>query len=565
MNLKFWEGQDPAEVGYPPAPNTRTVTDERRNMVIDYDVPVVMRDGVKIYVDVYRPRADAEYPSLLAWTAYGKNSQYVGHVGGQDIVGLSEYTAFEAPDPVWWTRRGYAVVVADPRGAFNSEGERTFLTEQEARDMYDTVEWIARQPWSNGRVGMSGVSYLAWSQWWAASLNPPHLAAINPWEGTPFLYHNVAVHDGIPTDFFPVLVRYRWQYSRSRRVEDLVGMLEDHPLFDEYWASKIPRFEDITVPIFAAASWSDHGLHTWGTLEAWARASSKDKYLLIHGRKKWKTFYDLAWMQELFFDRYLKGEDNDVKHWPRVLYEVRDRNYVGSFYEADDWPIPSTDYMALYLRPDGSLSREPGGEGEVRYDPLGEAVSFTYKFEEDARVVGYMKLRLWIGVEGADDADLFVAIEKLDRAGGIVGFPWNNYFDNGPVTRGWLRVSCREVDEAESRPYKPVHKCRSQRKLQPGDIVPVDVAIWPSGTLFRRGEALRLIIAGHDTHRPDPDVETAVMREAIRPDVWLVRIHESPPFYRHTRTVNRGHHILYMGGRRDSHLLVPVIGRAPRP
>jgi predicted acyl esterase len=561
-DMKFWRGEDPTGAGYPSSPNPRTVVDERRRMMIDYDSPVTMRDGVEIYVNVYRPLAEATYPSILVWTAYGKDSHYVGHAGGQDIVGLSEHTQFEAPDPVWWTRRGYAVVVADPRGAFNSEGERTFLTEQEARDMYDVIEWIARQPWSDGKIGMAGVSYLAWSQWWAASLNPPHLVAINPWEGTPLLYHNVAVHDGIPTDFFPVLVRYRWQYSRSGRVEDLVAMLEEHPFFDEYWESKVPRFERITVPTFAVASWSDHGLHTWGTLEAWAKAHSREKYLLIHGRKKWKTFYDLAWMQRQFFDRYLRGAENDVRYWPRVMYEVRDRNYIGNFYEADDWPVPGTRYVQLYLGDDGSLRRDPlGGEHEISYDPLGGGISFLHRFDADTKVVGHMKLRLWVSVrgEGADDADLFVAVDKLDRSGEVVEFPWNNYFDNGPVTRGWLRVSCSELDEGESTPYRPVHPCRGARKLAPGEIRPVDVALWPSGTLFREGEGLRLTIAGHDINVPDPDVETAVMRDIIDPTTWSLRILESPPFYKHSRTVNRGAHVAHVGGRFDSHLLVPII------
>ena len=127
----------------------------------------------------------------------------------------SEYTAFEAPDPVFWIPSGYAVVVIDVRGTWYSEGTAHYLAPEEAQDFYDAVEWAGTQPWSSGKVGLSGVSYLAQLQWRVAELNPPHLAAINPWEGWTDTYREVATHGGIPdTHFWPTLWN-RWGAARG--------------------------------------------------------------------------------------------------------------------------------------------------------------------------------------------------------------------------------------------------------------------------------------------------------------------------------------------------------------
>ena len=127
----------------------------------------------------------------------------------------SEFTAFEAPDPVFWVPSGYAVVNVDIRGTWYSEGTAHYLAPEEAQDFYDTVEWAGTQPWSNGKVGLSGVSYLAQLQWRVAELNPPHLAAINPWEGWTDSYREVATHGGIPdTHFWPTLWN-RWATQTS--------------------------------------------------------------------------------------------------------------------------------------------------------------------------------------------------------------------------------------------------------------------------------------------------------------------------------------------------------------
>ena len=193
-------------------------------MICEYDVAVTMRDGVKLYVDIFRPKADGNYPVVLAWAPYGK------HAGAQDYYATlkgcgqskalhSEYARFEGPDPANWCPYGYVIIYVDPRGAWGSEGDLTFMSPQEALDGYDMVEWAGTQAWSNGKVGMNGVSYLGWSQWKIAAMNPPHLAAINPWEGVSDFYRELCFHGGIRSNFtamFPGTMCRARLFSTSR-------------------------------------------------------------------------------------------------------------------------------------------------------------------------------------------------------------------------------------------------------------------------------------------------------------------------------------------------------------
>src|SRR5699024_875238 len=147
---------------------------------------------------------------------------------------------------------GYAVANVDVRGLWGSEGKATFLSRQEGEDGYDAVEWAGTQEWSTGAVGLTGVSYLAWSQWRIASLRPPHLAAINPNEGASDHYREAAFHGGIPFNLFPSLLESRWIFSRDE-VEDLTAMMAKHPLLDHYWQAKNADLSAVEVPAYVVA------------------------------------------------------------------------------------------------------------------------------------------------------------------------------------------------------------------------------------------------------------------------------------------------------------------------
>lgn len=548
FELIMREGVDPASAPHkPPLPSRDYATWQEEGLLIERNLEVPMRDGVIILADVYRPadRAQADLPILLGWSPYGKHglSASLWPPSGVEPGWMSRFTAFEAPDPAFWCPRGYAVAFVDPRGAWLSEGDLRHNGIGEGEDCYDCIEWLAARPWSNGKVGMTGVSYLAAIQYLVASLKPPHLAAINPWEGFSDWYREFAYHGGIRETGFVPRGSDNLRFSLNR-TEDTNANVQAHPLYDAYWRSKEVDLAAIDVPAYVVASWSDQGLHTRGTIEAWRWMSSPQKWLEIHGQKKWANYYrpESRAKQAAFFDHFLKNADSGVQSWPPVSIEVCESAHVRHFRAESEWPIARTRHRALYLdAASGLMHDEPtASETEVRYDPTdesGEAV-FDFRFTEDTEVTGYMKLKLWVEVEGADDMDLFVAIQKRDAAGSPVGFHFYAFYDNGPVALGWLRASHRELDEKRSTPWQPVHSHTREQLLQPGEVVPVEIEIWPSSALYRAGESLRVVVKGMD-----------IYRDAL-PNL---------PFARHEDLRNRGVHVIRAGGAYDSHLLIPVV------
>jgi predicted acyl esterase len=536
--------------GRPPSYN-KTVENEHA-MIIERDLAVALRDGAKIYVNVYRPADEKPVPPIIAWSPYGKHVPFDPkrflNAGVKD-GDTSPYTAFEAPDPTFWVPRGYAVINVDIRGTWYSEGTAHFLAPEEAQDFYDLVEWAGTQPWSNGKVGLSGVSYLAQLQWRVAELNPPHLAAINPWEGWTDTYREVATHGGIPdTHFWPTLWD-RWGASKTQ-IEDLETETREHPLFDAYWESKKADFSKITAPAFVVASWTDQGLHTRGTFEGFKHIASKHKWLLAHGQKKWAHYYVPENMRRLqsFFDHFLRGVDNDVTSWPKVMVEVRERNGVATFRAENEWPLARTRYTPLYL--DAATRSMQTGKVEapssVSYDsvvpdPLAPAdhAVFDITFDKPTELTGYMKLRIFMSTDASDDMDVFVGLRKLDAKGALVPFAYYAQFDDGPLALGWLRASHRELDPVKSTDWQPVHTHTREDKVKPGEIVPLDIEIWPSSTSFAAGETLRLIVQGTDINRYS------------RQQAYV--------YFRHEASVNKGRHTVHTGGPHESYLLLPVI------
>jgi predicted acyl esterase len=517
-------------------------------VIIERDVAVPVRDGVTVMADVFRPADERPAPPLVAWSPYGKHAEGQltqrypdsGVTPGQ----LSRYTAFESPDPLFWVPRGYVVVNADIPGTWYSGGDATFLSPEEAAYGHDLIEWAGTQAWSNGKVGMSGVSYLASSQWTIAATRPKHLAAINPWEGWSDTYREVARHGGIPETYFWPYIGQRWGYGTGR-VEDLAAETAEHPFFDEFWATKAAGLSRITVPAFVVASWSDQGLHTRGTFEGFKQISSAQKWLDAHGGKKWGYYYSDEGLkrQVEFFDHFLKGLPTSVPGWPRVRYQVRDAGFAGTTKTAADWPLPATTYVPLFLDAESGRLRvdAPVEHAQARYDSergAGDArrrATFDFRFAEPTELVGNMKLRIWMSAPQARDMDVFVAVQKLDAYGDEVGFPYYAVFDEGPVALGWIRASHRELDENRSTPWQPVLAHRRALELGPGQIVPLEIEILPSGTGFGAGETLRLVVQGADIYRyPRPLIQTF-----------------------HDDRVNRGLHVIHTGGRFDSHLLVP--------
>ena len=303
-----------------------------------------------------------------------------------------------------------------------------------------------------------------------------------------------------------------------------------------------PQLERIVAPAFICASWSDQGLHNRGTLEGFKRISSEYKWLYTHGRAKWEQYYSDEGLryQEKFFDYFLKGIENGMLNTPRVRIEVRETRESYAVRHENEWPIARTDYKKLYLNTEnGTLNFDKvGQEGKVSYESAEGHVEFDLAFEEDTELTGYMKLKLWVSAEETDDMDLIVGIRKFNTEGDEVYFYGTamSAYVKGIVARGWLRVSQREMDEEKSTPWQPFLKHKGEQKLRPGEIVPVEIEILPSSTLFRKGETLRLVVQGKDLIQAAP---------------W------GRLGYR--RLANKGVHSIYAGGEYDSYLLIPVV------
>ncbi|HEY1503654.1 MAG TPA: CocE/NonD family hydrolase [Stellaceae bacterium] len=522
-------------------------------ILFERDVVVPMRDGMKLSANVFRPADGKRVPVLMSVTPYGKDKlpdrignffMWLAGVRFGDI-NISRYTGFEAPDPFYWVRAGYAVMQADVRGMHKSEGRAGVLSDRDAEDYYDLIEWAAAQSWCEGGVALSGVSYLAMSQWRVAPLRPPHLKAIVPWEGVSDLYREFAFQGGIPeTGFVPIWWKNRMKRGRNRKFamgEDFLADRIRHPLIDDYWRDKQAALEEIEVPALVCASWSDQGLHTRGSFEAFARIGTRQKWLYTHGRKKWETYYSAEALatQKRFLDHFVKGHDNGWNEIPPVRIELRKTYYQHELRYEQQWPLPNTQHTPLYLDAANKalVPAPPATESvatyELRKDPKKARATFSFRFNEAVELTGETKLRLWISTSEGDDLDLFVVLRKFTAKGKEVFFCGYNGYEKDAVAKGWLRVSHRALDATRSRPSRPYHTHDKIEKIAAGEIVPVEIEILPSSTWFEAGSRLELAVLGTDAAKY--------------------------PAFKHKRTVNRGTHSINCGGRYDSHLLVPVI------
>ena len=531
-------------------------------IVLEKDVAVSLRDGVTIYVDILRPAGAEKVPVLVAWSPYGKSrgnaQRYVTlfQLLGMDTKMVSGLMKFEGPDPAFWCAHGYAICNPDPRGCFNSEGDIRVWGRHEGEDYHDVIEWLGVQDWCSGKVGTTGNSYLAIMQWFVAAEQPPHLAAIAPWEGMSDIYRDLVVRGGIPDFPFPRMLERSFVGHNLR--EDLVAEAEQHPLLDELWESKIPAFENITVPAYVVASYSN-SIHTPGTFRGWRRIASAEKWLRIHNTMEWPDYYEDKNQTDLlrFFDHYLKGVGNGWGDTPRVRYSVLDLEGGDQIdLPAGEFPPEGTVETKYYLDAGALTTQAPMAAASADYDAEsadGQA-SFTIRFPSAARFVGYPKLRLWVEADGSDDMDLFVFLQKLNAEGEPL--EQFNVPNHGPqmqaMTRngaailkykgsnGRLRVSMRRLDERHSTDTVPVHSFDRVEKLAPGQAACVDIDLFPIGLALKPGEQLRLVVSGHH-------VLGGVM-----------------PGADNVSGDNRGRHVIHTGGERASFLQLPLQPGAER-
>jgi uncharacterized protein len=546
FEMEWKAATDPKEGKWPGLrPNEIEKAD---GMEITWDVAVTLRDGIKTYVDIFRPESsDGPIPIILTYSPYGKHGPKTFDMfpnSGVPKGSVSKYAVWEGPDPLYWTKEGYAVINADARGSWGSEGNCEILSSGQGQDGYDIVEWAAKLPWSNGRVGLCGVSYLAIIQWRVAELNPPHLACIMPWEGFSDVYRDYGHHGGIPETNFIKFMEWSCRCGFGK-IEDWVNLQHKHHLLDEYQETKRAKLSQIKVPAYVVADWGDQGLHTRGSLYGFSTIASEAKWLEVHGRKKWQYFYQESSLrrQGAFFKKFLRNRPSETDSWPRVQIEIRDRALEGTVRSENEWPIKRTRHVFKYLDAFSSKLTDvlPQSKSTLSYNSTldGDHVHFTYTFTEETELTGSMRLRIWVSTDTSDDMDIFVQVDKLDGSYATVPFVSMSMIDNGPLALGWLRVSHRELDTELSSIDRPWLRHQRELKLRKDEVVPVDIEIWPSSTRFLPGESLKLTIQGSDI---------------FKYELAQVQLHQD--------SVNSGRHFVYTGGIHDSYLVFPVVDTA---
>ena len=565
-------------------------------MHIDWDVAITMDDGLALRADVFRPPAPGRYPVLLTYGPYGKGLAFQeGYVGAWKILvenhpdvaagSSNQYQNWEVVDPEKWVPEGYALVRVDSRGAGRSPGFIDHFSRRETDDLYQCVEWAAAQPWSNGKIGLNGISYYAMNQWLVASRQPPHLAAMCVWEGAADWYRDSTHHGGILSTFwanwYDVQVK-SVQYGLGTRGPrsavtgnpvcgdqtlseaelaanrcDFGENILAHPLDDEYHHERSPQWDRIQVPFLSAGNWGGQGLHLRGNVEGFVRAASPQKWLELHGLEHWTHFYtdygvDL---QKRFFAHFLQGDANGWERRPRVQLQVRHLDGFEERFE-NEWPMARTRWTRFYLHLGGRLSLEPPKQAAtLGFEALGDGLTFfSEPLERDTEITGPLAARLVIA-SSTSDTDLFLVFRVYDPGGQEVTF-MGAIDPHTPIAQGWLRASHRKLDPELSRPYRPYHTHDQLQPLTPGVPVEVEVELWPTSIVAPAGYRIALSVRGKDYAFAD---HTGIRLPHFRNELLGCGpfLHNDP----RDRPAHLfgGHTTVHLDPERPSSLLVPVI------
>lgn len=570
--------------------------EQRDGMLIEWDAPIAMDDGVVLRADVFRPAGRGPYPVIMSYGPYAKGLSFQeGYPSAweQMIAAFPEvargssgrYQNWEVVDPERWVPDGYACVRVDGRGAGRSPGRLEPWSPRESRDFHDCIEWAAAQTWSSGKIGLDGISYYGINQWQVASLRPPHLAAICVWEGAADFYRDVSHHGGIYCTFLANW--YRQQVTsvqhglghrgpRSRVTGELVcgpetldpkelaalccDLAEDVrslPLWDDFYRMRSAQWERIDVPLLTAANWGGNGLHLRGNVSGFAHAASSQKWLEIHGREHWTEFYTDygVGLQKRFFDHFLKGEANGWDKEPPVRLWIRHLDRFESRSEGE-WPLARTEWRKLFLDcGDLTLRSEKSHEKtEHSYAGLGEGVTFLLPAAaEDVEITGPLAAKLFVSSE-TPDADLFLIVRLFSPDLREVVFQ-GALDPHTPIAQGWLRASHRKLDPKQSSFYQPYHPHDEIQPLEPGRIYELDVEIWPTSIVVPAGYRLALTVRGKDYEYGGPPARLSNIRNEMRGCGPF--LHDDPQD--RPPSIFGGNVTLHAGAAHPSHLLLPVV------
>ncbi len=534
-------------------------------------VSIPMRDGVKIAAAIYLPRKAGRFPVLLAASPYRFDN---------NIAPAMPVFLWRETGPIeWYLEQGYAFVHMDVRGSGRSGGAFRYHDRKEQRDLFDVIESIARQKWSNGKVGGIGQSYYARMQWFMAIQNPPHLACVAPYDGNVDTYRSSAYVGGIPGDYPGMTwvngnVRNVNQYPASgpsRLIEwDYPKAVREHPTYDAFWKERAAaeRLEKIRVPVFSIGVWRKVDLHLNGNIVGFQRAGGPKKLLVFGSANVYEAVQDFSSVDFHekfllpFYNRYLKGLDTSYEAEPAVRYFLGGTSEMRS---AGAWPPKDIAYRAMYLGAgptgsvtslnDGTLSSQAPANGsdattydypnpgwrmgvvgfgpDARPDPARRVLTFTSApLVASLDVTGPIKLVLYSSSTGKD-TDFIVKLSEQypqaeeERAKGI-----NPRYQI--VTKGWLRASHRRIDPERSTEHALWYTHTEPQPIAPGKTYRFEIAVMPTAHRFGKGSRIRLELANGDS----------TVTEQV---------------FSHAYTPNKiGRDTIYHDQRRPSQLLLPV-------
>jgi predicted acyl esterase len=487
-----------------------------------YMVP--MRDGVKLATDVVLPKGkpDAKYPAILVRTPYSRRGN-IAALAGNAV-----------------SKVGFAAVLQDLRGRFDSEGEdfpvHLGCAWGKIQDGYDTIEWIAKQPWSDGRVGTVGPSAMGATQNLTLPTRPPHLTCAFVIVAWADVYKHGAYWGGVPSK----ALAEGW--IRDNRFDRRnLDAFKAHPNYDEVWQTwntekQAPR---VNVPVMYFGGWYDH--FTQGTIDSFIATrthggpGAKDTCRLVMG--PWthtglpkgldyppnaEPKYELEGIT--WFMRHLKGADplGAAKQKPVRYYVMGasgEHDAPGHAWRwAEDWPVPSEN-VCCYLRKGGLLSTDRPAEAEA---------SATYEYDPKNPVpsIGGGVLTVSAGiqdqrpVEGRKDVILFttpVLNEPVEATGRI-------------RVKLWASSSCKDTDfTAKLTDVYPDGRSllvldgiiraayrdslTEPRLMEPGKVYPMEIDLWSTSIIFNKGHRIRLAISSSNDPRFEPNKNTGKLFE----------------------------------------------------
>jgi len=529
----------------------RNLSQPTHAMARDDDVAVPMRDGITLLADIHRPAEVGRYPVLIAASPYPRQIQNLGAPAGFIEAGASDF----------FVPRGYVHVIANLRGTSGSGGVFGFFDGQERRDMHDLVEWAAQQPWSDGNVGMVGISYFGMTQLEAAVEQPPHLKAIFPVASTIDLYDS-ASHHGLASMSFitPFLAMIGMTSKRTNKlwrstlldavrrvlltpgvhkkfehfngeaamagIKVLLNLHHDphpwddiwqaiavaHPTRDAWWNERdlTPLLHKVKVPVYLGCDWQNVPLHLPHTFKAYeALTNSQHVQVGMLGE------FGLAWPWEslhvealAWFDHWLKGQDTGILEGPPIRYVVPE---APGWRTAATWPIAGTTYTEMALRADGVLADTDGSPGSRTLMVLGAGLNRPRASEIDPP-----DSLSWTTAPLDRDFEIVGDIElQLDATSTASDTAWIVFLQDvdasGAVTEvsaGYLRASLRAADETTSRIGAPSLRCDTPQLVPIGETVRYRIPLVANARRFKAGHQVRLYVTSDDQNPDTPAMMT---------------------------------------------------------